>query len=824
MTKKERMKHIYILVLLIIWPSLNSAYSQNFAGGSGTESDPYQVETAAHLDEVRNYPNAYFIQIEDIDLQGTNWDPIGKRSPISTRFSGKYNGNNHIVKNLYINRLINYIGLFGYTTNTAEIKYLGVIDINVTGDFFVGGVVGENAGSIIYCFSTGSVNGTFEIGGLVGKNSGYLINCYSDVAVEGEEAVGGITGGNYRDIEFSYSVGRVLGEYFPGGLVGYSEGGTVSNSYWDTQSSGQSNSDGGFPRTTAQMKTQGTFVGWDFVDTWVMASTYNNGYPSFQWQVGYIWEGSSTAWGSGANWNVGSVPGASASVVIPGTAGNFPVLSDNRTVNNVEIQSGASLTVGTTGQFTIIGNITNDAGTGGFVVESDISSTGSVILNNAVAGTVKRHATGSQWHIVSSPVSGQGINSFLTNSANNIPYNSTNDLYAMTEYGESIHGDAGGWASYFTSSTGGNLLPGKGYLVGPKSGGAALEFKGTPAHSSMSISIPRGAFGWHAVGNPFPSAIGITINAASAENFLAVNSDEIEGGAFQAIYLYNPASKDYEPVNNSSAQAYVQPGQGFMVKAPSGGGTISFTTGMRVHNQATGFLKKSGGSSWPVIRLRTVSGDHNASTLITFNSNMTRGLDPSYDAGQYTTKPEFKVYTRLADGSSEINFAIQALPDYGFDDMVIPVGFDFKDGGKVTFSASELQLPDGAASIFEDRVLNLFTNLAEKNYVVDLEPGSSGTGRFFIHTDITITGTERIEPAVIDKLRMYSSGKEIFIVGPVDMNSMAAVYDLTGRQLKLVKLSGADRNSFRVDELERGIYIIRVTGGKINQGVKVFIE
>jgi len=53
-----------------------------------------------------------------------------------------------------------------------------------------------------------------------------------------------------------------------GGLVGQNDGGAVSNSFWDMESSGQSTSDGGLGMTTVEMKQQATFTGWDFTTIW----------------------------------------------------------------------------------------------------------------------------------------------------------------------------------------------------------------------------------------------------------------------------------------------------------------------------------------------------------------------------------------------------------------------------------------------------------------------------------------------------------------------------------------------------------------------------
>jgi len=76
-----------------------------------------------------------------------------------------------------------------------------------------------------------------------------------------------------------YSTGNVTGDEHIGGLVGQNLYGVVSNSFWDTQSSGQNTSDGGTGKTTEQMKDFDTFdgVGWDIFAV-ASSSTRNTGY------------------------------------------------------------------------------------------------------------------------------------------------------------------------------------------------------------------------------------------------------------------------------------------------------------------------------------------------------------------------------------------------------------------------------------------------------------------------------------------------------------------------------------------------------------------
>jgi hypothetical protein len=290
----------------------------------------------------------------------------------------------------------------------------------------------------------------------------------------------------------------------------------------------------------------------------------------------FKWTGNaSTVWNSEANWSPGGIPGTDANVLIPAGLDNYPVLNTERTVKSVTIEFESEtiteLTIDTGGDLSVTDaislwgdiinsgtlNIPNNAflivkpgasltsdGTltveidGEFIIESDENNgSGSVIINNpGVDATVERWITGAQWHIVSPPVSGQDIQGFISNST--VAYNSANNYYALTHYDENRFDGSGGWAPYYTGSTGGNLGLGTGYLAGRTSDGK-LMFSGGLAHSDVSISIDREAYGWNAIGNPFASAIGVRNGAGSTHNFLDLNKDELDVG-FEALYIYDP--------------------------------------------------------------------------------------------------------------------------------------------------------------------------------------------------------------------------------------------------------------------------------------------
>jgi hypothetical protein len=180
-------------------------------------------------------------------------------------------------------------GLVGYNdgivTNSYAVSQI-VDDTSVTGNTYVGGLTGRNAGNIENCFSAGGVSGSgSSAGGLVGQNygtvtasyaagavsltgvnstsagglagsndGGMISNCYSTGTVGGKSSIGGLIGSNSSNSSVSncYSTGEVTGTSFTGGLIGSGRG--AANSFWDIETSNLLTSYGGIGLTTQQMK------------------------------------------------------------------------------------------------------------------------------------------------------------------------------------------------------------------------------------------------------------------------------------------------------------------------------------------------------------------------------------------------------------------------------------------------------------------------------------------------------------------------------------------------------------------------------------------
>lgn len=376
--------------------------------GDGTAS-AFTISTAADLAGLAKLVNAgntfsgkTISLVANIDLAAHYWTPIGG---YGKPFNGTFDGQNFVITYLTIDQpSLDWAGLFGYTDTSSVISNLGMTETSINAGWLLGGVAGENFGSITNTYSTGVVYGYAYIGGLVGRNSGALsstyasgtvtatsssggglvgnnvqpatiTNSYASGLVNGDSYLGGLVGDNYKasiidsystanvegvasqsylgglvgmfsgTIERSYATGNISGLGYSGGLVGniwqsgtitnayatgsvtgtshlgglvgdisnqatitntYATGavtvvvtgsgdnvggligfvanGVVTESYWDSETSGQSQSAGGTAKSTQLMKEQATFASWDFTvgGVWAIKSGSSISYPYFQ--------------------------------------------------------------------------------------------------------------------------------------------------------------------------------------------------------------------------------------------------------------------------------------------------------------------------------------------------------------------------------------------------------------------------------------------------------------------------------------------------------------------------------------------------------------
>ena len=243
-------------------------------GESGTAEDlgyfiqddgSYTVYTANGLlawnEAVQTDPTINCTLTADINLTGKEWTPIGDND---NRYTGTFDGGNYTITGLTVNQEgTNYVGLIGFIGSDGTVKNVKLENVNITGSYYVGGVVGYNSGSVTACTSSGSVSGSYYVGGVVGGNFGSVTACTSSGSVSGSIYVGGVVGYNSSgSVTACTSSGSVEGSIDVGGVVGDNYG-SVTACYWsDYAGNGIGSGNGG--ETTL---VDGTDVTWaDAVD------------------------------------------------------------------------------------------------------------------------------------------------------------------------------------------------------------------------------------------------------------------------------------------------------------------------------------------------------------------------------------------------------------------------------------------------------------------------------------------------------------------------------------------------------------------------------
>ncbi len=222
MCKSDPTLWVILLILLAFVANSSAQYSD----GSGTEQDPYQIQTASDWLTLLNTSadwNKNFILTADLDLQGITLTPVGNSSIF---FTGFLDGDNHVIRNAVINMPdTDSVGLFGYVGETGRISNLGVEDSAAAGRNNVGTLAGFNGGSLTDCYADTDVSGEQNVGGLVGTSSGSLVDCYATGAIVGIVSAGGLLGYNsYGNLSGCHSTADVRSSLLGGGLVGVNDG------------------------------------------------------------------------------------------------------------------------------------------------------------------------------------------------------------------------------------------------------------------------------------------------------------------------------------------------------------------------------------------------------------------------------------------------------------------------------------------------------------------------------------------------------------------------------------------------------------------------
>ncbi|WP_323787371.1 reprolysin-like metallopeptidase [Psychroserpens sp.] len=524
---------------------------------------------------------------------------------------------------------------------------------------------------------------------------------------------------------------------------------------------------------------------------------------------------------SGGTWDPNAPSGTTTADNVLILDGTYNVNSADISINNLTVNSGATINVDKANNITVAGNI-NVMSNGVFTLNSDSNEFSSLLVDGTVMGDVeyKRHVTSNSGgnDIIAPPVSGEAFTSFISNNSN-VFANSGQTLYLFGPFEKPLN-DYG----LFSNVEAVNLEAAKGYRAA-STNDDTFTFTGAVTTGPLTVPIIHSGTDyakWNLIGNPYTSYIKL-------EDFLSANLNELDPNTV-AVYgydadltfgtewtIWNMAYSDNNP------GALIAPGQGFFVSSKVAGSNVSFTPSMRSTGTTDDFIAgRNANLAHFVITMSKPDRTYN--TDIYFKDNATLGLNIGYDAELFSEEPStFSIYTELTESGQDLNMAIQTI---GFDDVngttVIPVGINLLQGQQVTIGMDTSDLQYNV--YFEDTLTNTVTLLNTSDYNLTATTDLIGTGRFYVRFEAE---TLSVLESNLNELQIYNNSdtKEIIVKGQLTEATSFVLYDIQGRAILRTDLDTSNViNTIDASNYSKGVYLVQLTDAVSTISKKLIIR
>ena len=493
------------------------------------------------------------------------------------------------------------------------------------------------------------------------------------------------------------------------------------------------------------------------------------------------------------------------------TAPNYNELA-NLDDGSCEIASGwylisSDVTVSSDNALYINSNLTVN-NTGNLTIKSDANSSGSLLVSGTATGNIiyERYIPDTAWHLVSAPVTSQEINSFaLADNA----LRTSNDKYAIANYTNS-NTTGSKWEYYTTSSlpTAGNFTSGQGYSLSRTSAGN-YTFEGQMATADVNYTLSSSSNYddyWTCIGNPYPSFL----LASDGDNpSLLKNNDNVLNQNYKALYVWHESQ--YIVINQISEKTYLAPGQGIMVNSINGSQTFTFSKDLLSHQTENNTFYRS--LNHPTINLFLSNENSKVSTTVKYVDECTTNLDPGYDAGALIEgDPELIINTQLVQGNSEIDQALQCLPNTELDSYTIPISVFAKAETELMFSASHTDFSEDVYIYLKDLLTGEVTDLKQGEYQITTQTDLEGTGRFYLFT----TPEElNIHEELVKPITIYNTERGLIISGmQKNEDANLEIYNAIGQEVYSKQLKTAEKTRINLPDLPTGVYMTKLKNNK----------
>ncbi len=227
------------------------------------------------------------------------------------------------------------------------------------------------------------------------------------------------------------------------------------------------------------------------------------------------------------------------------------------------------------------------------------------------------------------------------------------------------------------------------------------------------------------------------------------------------------------------------------------------------------------------VGLKLYNGEiERAATNFYFRDGLTLGLDPGYDAAAYNQST--KLSSRLAQGSQETAFAINAMDIDDLQNTRVPLEIRQNAGQAFTISISDMELPQDISVYLEDTLNGTLTSLKDGDFELTAQSNLSGADRFFIvFKDNSVLSSG--DTLGINTLNVYKANTDSFVtiagITPELGKLNATLYNILGATVREKALNTATATQrLSTEGLASGLYVVQIRSGNQIFNKKIIIK
>jgi len=511
-------------------------------------------------------------------------------------------------------------------------------------------------------------------------------------------------------------------------------------------------------------------------------------------------------WNDQARWNVQEIPA--------NTAGDSTVIEGTCTVGDLTINSGAKLTIKTSGVLNVTGTLINYAGASGLLIQSDATHANGTLTyqKGTPSATVEMYSKAS-WDLNQTDGSKYSWQYFGIPVKTFAPEPTFANSFIMC-YNDSASVDADLWKNQSLP-----LLSGVGYEL-VQQGDTTYKFTGelTNADFKAKLSYINGTSypGQHILSNPFTAAIDIT-------------AIQFGGNTEQSVYLYNTGTYNQwfdnrnDTINGNDSipgeytvsthltagklgvPSQIPSMQGFLVKTsinaadsitfPYIGGVIPNTYQQRAPGKTKNIISETVGTRIDL------SGSHRADCMWLFSdSTCSTNFDNGWDG--------YKM--KKSNGTPQL-YAMETSGDYQIDALsdINGTTLGFVSGKETDYKLTFIHLNTEkryTGIYLVDLLKNVTTDMTSSGsvYAFTSEPNQVVTNRFKI---VTSPQVNTQIPQITSLLKVFNSNGTLFVQNRSNQDGNLILYTMNGVAVQQMKFKANTITTFSTLNLVPGAYV-----------------